>query len=248
MTDRASIRSGMWPFDWHIHIWPWPTLKVKVKCRSWTFRLCTSLKWWQINKTLLLPANMKAHMGFRIAYLNLTFADSERQPDRWNGLSLTVLAVSGSRWRSTYKYDVSNIQWQWRHYADDDVTRPVTMVCRRNWINAKLGSLESVSSPLKFPAVVVLFQLEMTTISRFEWWIRKLHILAIRSNLSSFQTVRGVLIAYENMFSSPMSTHPIFSMSLICVPNGTSASGAKSNITKKSIYSISLKYRYCVHH
>ena len=21
----------MWPFDWHIYIWPWPTLKVKVK-------------------------------------------------------------------------------------------------------------------------------------------------------------------------------------------------------------------------
>ena len=54
--------------------------------RSWTFQLRLYLKWWQINQILLLPSNMKSHMGFELLYLDLILAYSECQLDCRNGV------------------------------------------------------------------------------------------------------------------------------------------------------------------
>ena len=61
-----------WPCNWHIYIWPGPFLRSRS--RLCTSRQRTSLKWTQIGLTLLLPANLMSHVGFRLVYLDLILA------------------------------------------------------------------------------------------------------------------------------------------------------------------------------
>ena len=71
---------------------PLPVLKVKVKVKVIKFRLRISLKWREINQTLLLPWNMKPHMRFRLACSDETLTHSESQRDRRNGVSPNLFA------------------------------------------------------------------------------------------------------------------------------------------------------------
>ena len=78
VTDQIKITiaikkpSHVWTFDWHIYLWHCPILKVHIKVMH--ISTVNILKMMiQIDTTL----NCKIYMGFRLAYLHLTFANSK---------------------------------------------------------------------------------------------------------------------------------------------------------------------------
>ena len=55
-------------------------------------------------QTLLLPANRKSHMAFRLAYLDLTLANSKGHLRRRNGVTLySPLLLVTSRFRASFQ-------------------------------------------------------------------------------------------------------------------------------------------------
>ena len=83
------IESRMWPFDWHIFIWPWSILKVKVK----VMRISTVniLKIITDRADITIDPNIMLHVGFRLVYLELTLTYSKGQLGRRNDVSLNIL-------------------------------------------------------------------------------------------------------------------------------------------------------------
>ena len=63
----------MWPFDLQIYILPWLILKVKVMHIS-TENISKVLT---NRANIILQSNTNSHMGFQLAYLDLTSAHSK---------------------------------------------------------------------------------------------------------------------------------------------------------------------------
>ena len=60
----------MWPFDWHIYIWPWPILKVKVKVMHiLTVNISQAMT---DRANITIAPDIMLHGGIRLAYLELT--------------------------------------------------------------------------------------------------------------------------------------------------------------------------------
>ena len=81
------VECGIWPFDWHIYIWPRPIINVKVMYIS-----IASLKRWQIGANITIAPNNMLHVNFRFAYLGLTLTYSKGQLSHRNGVMQNILA------------------------------------------------------------------------------------------------------------------------------------------------------------
>ena len=79
------IWSHIWSSDLHNYILPRTILKVKIK--EMYISYANIYKMVKDKETLLLLWNMKLHMDFRSAYLDLTLAHLNVQIDLWNGVA-----------------------------------------------------------------------------------------------------------------------------------------------------------------
>ena len=71
------IRSRMWPFNWHIYIWPWLILKVKFKVMHISTTIISQIVTDKTN--IALTNKYKVAYGLFIAYLHLTLVHSKGQ-------------------------------------------------------------------------------------------------------------------------------------------------------------------------
>ena len=94
VTDWASTAivntgSRMWPFDWHIYIWPWPILTVKVKVMNISTVNISQTVTDRANITI--ASNIMSHVTFRLSYLYLTLTHSKGQRCFRNVVSANIL-------------------------------------------------------------------------------------------------------------------------------------------------------------